>query len=199
MTKSGYVWVFVFLTLLGICSLVAAQDVLVQSETVRPGTSVWMRGAAVELYEGDMKEGDNFLALIEDTDLEFDFKNRVTIVSLVPSIDTQVCEIQTKMLNNAEELHEDVDVVTISRDLPMAQSRFAREYEMDNIRFVSDYKTGAFGKKSGLMMKGKELLARAILVLDEEGVILHIQVVPEVSRLPDVNRAIAVANQLVRD
>jgi len=128
----------------------------------------------------------------------FPFKNKVTLVSIVPSLDTPVCEMQTYKLSTMK-LDPAVDVVTVSRDLPMAQARFAREHQMSADGFVSDYKSGAFGKTTGLMMKEKELLARGVAVLDKTGVIRHLQIVPEVSHLPDLDKAVQLANALASE
>lgn len=183
--------------MLGMCFSAQASERPVDTSSALPGGTIAARGESVQLYDGTFKVGDNFLDLVKGTDIEFPFKNRVTIVSIVPSIDTSVCELQTHQLDGSKAVLPDVDRVTISRDLPMAQVRFAKEGKIKRIQFVSDYKTGSFGKKSGLMMKGKELLARAVLVVDQKGVVRYLQVVPEISHLPDLTKAISVANQLV--
>ena len=182
--------------ILGCSLLLYAAEVPVDTNSVASGGVISVKGEHAQLYEGSIKMGDNFLDLIEGTAIDFSFHNRVTIISIVPSIDTSVCELQTHRLGESKKVLSDIDIVTISRDLPMAQSRFAKEAKLKRIQFVSDYKTGAFGKKSGLMIKGKELLTRAVLVLDAQGIIRYIQVVPELSHLPDLSKAIAEANSL---
>lgn len=105
-------------------------------------------------------------------------------------------ELQIHNLGESKKISSAIDLITISRDLPFAQNRFAKESKLKKMRFVSDYKTGAFGKQSGLMIKGKELLSRSILVLDEQGIIRYLQIVPELSHLPDISQAVTEANRL---
>lgn len=173
-----------------------AQEPPVAEKSVQAGTTVSLRGEDFDLYPGSLETGDDFLALLKDTDLEFPFHNRVTVVSIVPSVDTPVCEIQTHSLAEID-LAPGIERVTVSRDLPMAQSRFAKDAGLDNITYVSDYKSGSFGRMSGLLIKEKELLARAVLVLDDNGIVRYLQIVPEVSHLPDMKKAAAFANALV--
>lgn len=89
--------------------------------------------------------------------------------------------------------------ITISRDLPFAQRRAARESGFEGIRFLSDYRSGAFGRSLGLLAADNELLARALLVVDREGIVRHVQVVPEITHLPDMRRAVAVAERLAAE
>jgi thiol peroxidase len=79
----------------------------------------------------------------------------------------------------------------------MAQGRFAKEANLENITYLSDYKTGSFGDHTGLLMKGSLLLARAVIVTDAEGIVKYIHITPEVSHLPDMNKAFSVANKLI--
>lgn len=172
-----------------------AEEVTVDTESVAPGGMVKVKDSSVQLYGSPLSIGDDFLQTIASTDVTFPFKNKVTIVSIVPSLDTPVCEMQTYKLSTMD-IPVGIDVITISRDLPMAQERFAREHDMSAAGFVSDYKTGAFGKSTGLMMTGKELLARGVMVLDEEGIVRYIQVVPQVTHLPNLEHALAVAREM---
>ena len=80
----------------------------------------------------------------------------------------------------------------------MAQQRFAEAAGLTNITYLSDYKSGEFGRNSGLMMKNEELLARAVVVTDAKGTIKLLQIVPHVTTLPDLNKAIQLANELIR-
>ena len=169
----------------------------VNQNSIRPGTAVKAGGKSLRLYKGSIEVGDNFIKKAKGTGLGFDFKNKVTIVSIVPSIDTKVCEEQTHILGESKEISAEVDLVTISRDLPMAQMRFAKEAKLTNIRYYSDYKYGKFGKKTGLLIRDKELLTRGVLVLDKKGVIKYIQIVSEITELPDMKKAIEVSNSLL--
>ena len=86
--------------------------------------------------------------------------------------------------------------MTISRDLPFAQSRFAKEAKISNILFLSDYREGTFGKSSGLMIQENRLLARAVVVLDKQGIIRYLEVVPDLGQLPQMKKAFEAANSL---
>jgi thiol peroxidase len=180
-----------------------ASPLPVATSSVEPGSSVQRGGQAVEL-EGDKGLGiDQTLPAVALTDSEwspFTFKpdGKVKLVSVVPSIDTRVCEQQTHILGETSALDPRVERITVSRDLPAAQKRFAVESKLTNVRYLSDYRAGSFGRATGLLMKGSDLLARAVFVVDGQGKVRYLQVVPEVSSLPDMPRAIAEANELVK-
>ena len=93
-------------------------------------------------------------------------------------------------------LDQTVNLVTISRDLPFAQKRFAKEANIHNIQFLSDYRDAEFGKSTGLLIEENRLLARAIIVLDPEGVIRYLEVVPELAQLPKMEKALEFAQSL---
>jgi len=173
------------------------QHLPVDDKSVPPGSAVHFNGKAIDLYTGKFKKGDNFVSLTSKTDLGFKFNNKVTIVSIVPSIDTPVCEAQTHLLGENYNLPKEIDLVTISRDLPMAQQRFSKEAKLGHIAYYSDYKTGSFGKKMGLLMKEKELLARGVIVLDSKGVIRYFQINDEITKVPDMNKAFLEAQLLL--
>ena len=118
------------------------------------------------------------------------FKGKVTVLSVVPSLDTPTCEKQTHILSEENKgLDASANLVTISRDLPFAQKRFAKEAKIHNLQFLSDYRDAEFGRSMGLLIEENRLLARAIIVLDREGVIRYLEVVPELSRLPEMEKA----------
>ena len=123
---------------------------------------------------------------------------KVRIISVVPSVDTPTCEAQTHQLSEKDrKLAAKVEMVTISMDLPFAQQRFAKEAKIKNVTFYSDYKTGEFGLNNGLMIDPLHLLARALIVTDKDNVVRYIQVVPEVTELPDMAAAMEVAKSLL--
>jgi thiol peroxidase len=126
------------------------------------------------------------------------FKGKVSIISVVPSIDTKVCEKQTHILSEENGgLDQTVRLVTISRDLPFAQKRFAAEAKINNVLFLSDYRDGGFGKSSGLLIEENRLLARAVMVVDKEGVIRHLEIVPDLGQLPNMKEAFQKAKSLL--
>ena len=125
------------------------------------------------------------------------FNGKVTIVSVVPSLDTPTCEKQTHILSEDNDgLDKTVRLTTISRDLPFAQKRFAKEANIKNIQFLSDYRLAEFGTQSGLLIDENRLLARAVMVLDRQGIIRHLEIVKELAQLPDMKKAFDAARSL---
>jgi thiol peroxidase len=127
-------------------------------------------------------------------------RGKVLFLSIVPSIDTKVCEAQTHYLGEeGDRLAGLVERVTISRDTPFAQKRFAEEAKLTDVRYLSDYKAGDFGLATGLLMDESKLLARSVILVDKKGIVRHIQVVPEITRLPDMETAFEKAEQLAKE
>ena len=126
------------------------------------------------------------------------FAGKVIIISSVPSLDTGVCDIQTRRFNEeAGKLGGDVVVLTISMDLPFAQKRWCGAAGVTHVVTLSDYQTADFGTQYGLLIKGLRLLARAVLVIDKTGVVRYSQIVPEIATEPDYDAALKVAKQLL--
>lgn len=126
-----------------------------------------------------------------------ELQGQVIVLSIVPSIDTKVCEAQTHYLGEeGDDLPQSVLRITVSRDTPFAQARFAEAAELEDLQYLSDYKQGDFGRSMGLLMEGAMLLARSVLVVDRQGIVRYIQVVPEVTQLPDMDKAFARAVEL---
>lgn len=127
-------------------------------------------------------------------------RGSVLFLSIVPSIDTAVCEAQTHYLGEeGKKLPSEIKRITISRDTPFAQRRFAREAKLTDIQYLSDYKEGAFGRSTGLLIGHVMLLARSIVLVDKQGIVQYIQVVPEITHLPDMERAFQRAVELVKE
>jgi thiol peroxidase len=125
------------------------------------------------------------------------FKGKVTLLSVVPSLDTPTCDKQTHILSEENKgLDKIANLITISRDLPFAQKRFATKTKMKNITFLSDYRDAEFGKSTGLLIKENRLLARAIIILDSKGIVRYLEIVPELSKLPNMEKAMAFARSL---
>jgi thiol peroxidase len=113
-------------------------------------------------------------------------RGKVVVLSVVPSIDTRVCEAQTHHVSDAmAQMPADVEVFTISRDLPFAQTRFAEE-SMTKTRFGSDYRGGGFGRAFGLEVKESGLLARSVWVIGKDGTITYRQLVADQTNEPDL-------------
>ncbi len=118
-----------------------------------------------------------------------DFKGQTVVISVVPSLDTPVCEIQTKRFNQ-EAAALQAKVLTISMDLPFAQKRFCDAFKIENVTVLSDYKDRQFGNTYGLLIKELGLLARAVIVVDSSGKISHFEIVNEVTKEPNYQAAI---------
>jgi thiol peroxidase len=135
-------------------------------------------------------------SLLEDIKIS-DLKGKAVILSIVPSLDTGVCSTQTAKFNaEAKALGDKVTVVTVSLDLPPAQARWCQANAAENIKTVSDYKHREFACASGLLIKELGLLARAVYVLDKDGVVKYGQIVPEMTTEPDYEKALSVAKGL---
>lgn len=121
-----------------------------------------------------------------------DLQGKPTLLSVVPSLDTGVCAIQTKQFNEQlAELGDSINAVTVSADLPFAQGRFCTENGINNIRTASDYRDGNFGNNWGMMIEELKLLARGVFVLDRDGNIVHAETVNEVVDQPDYGAAMS--------
>jgi len=120
-----------------------------------------------------------------------DFLGKPTIISVVPSLDTGVCAIQTKRFNTElAELGNEINAVTVSLDLPFAQNRFCTENKITNIRTATDYQDRNFGQNWGMLIEELKLLARGVFVLDPKGKILHAETVSEVTHEPNYEAAL---------
>lgn len=123
-------------------------------------------------------------------------KGKLIVLSVVPSIDTRVCEAQTHAVSNAiPNLPPDTVVFTVSRDLPFAQTRF-KEEAMTQTRMASDYHGGAFGKAFGLEVKESGLLARSVWVIDRHGKIAYRELVDDQGDQPDYDALVAAATRI---
>lgn len=114
------------------------------------------------------------------------YRGKVCIISSIPSLDTPVCDLETKAFNEkAASLGPDVAILTISMDLPFAQKRWCAAAGVDNVQTLSDHKEAAFGLAFGMLIKELRLLARAVFIVDRNGMIQYEQVVKEISEEPD--------------
>ncbi len=121
-----------------------------------------------------------------------DVKGKPTLLSVVPSLDTGVCQIQTKKFNQSlGTLGDSINAITVSLDLPFAMNRFCGAENITNIRSGSDYQNRNFGKKWGTLIEELLILCRAIFVLDADGKVVHAEYVSEVTDEPDYDAALA--------
>jgi thioredoxin-dependent peroxiredoxin len=127
-----------------------------------------------------------------------DLRGKPTILSVVPSLDTGVCAIQTKRFNqDLGSLKDKVNAVTVSLDLPFAQNRFCGAEGITSIRTASDYQDRTFGRNWGMLIEELKLLARGVFVLDAEGKVVYAETVNEVTSEPNYDKALAALNALV--
>ncbi|HLR64018.1 MAG TPA: thiol peroxidase [Pseudogracilibacillus sp.] len=160
--------------------------------------NVTFNGNAVTLLGTEVIVGNdapNFTVLSNDLEEKTldDFKGKVKIISVVPSLDTGVCSMQTKKFNEEVEKLDDVEVLTISMDLPFAQARWCGAEGVDQVTTLSDHREGDFGKKYGLLIKELRLLARAVFVVDSNDKVVYAQYVDEVTNHPDYEPALEAA------
>lgn len=154
------------------------------------------KGNPLTLLGNELKVGDkapDFTVL--DGDLKevrlADFKGKIKIISVTPSLDTPVCDMQARRFNQeAAKLPEDVVVLNISMDLPFAISRFCTTAGIDKVKAYSDHRDASFGNAYGVLIKELRLLARSIFVIDKNDFIIHIEIVPEITEQPDYNKAL---------
>jgi thiol peroxidase len=151
-----------------------------------------------ELKVGDKAPGfnvvDNGLAPVTLAS----YAGKIKIISAVPSLDTPVCDTETRRFNQeAAGLPGNMVVLTISLDLPFAQKRWCGAAGIDKVITLSDYQTRSFGNAYGVLIKELLLLSRAIFVVDADDTIRYIQVVPEVTSEPDYAAVIAAAKKLL--
>ena len=126
-----------------------------------------------------------------------DLLGKPSIISVVPSLDTPVCQVQTKTFNvRLAALGDKVNAVTVSLDLPFAMSRFCGAESITAMRTGSDYMDRDFGKAWGVLIDELKILARAVFVLDRDGVVRYAQVVKEVAEEPNYDAALAALQKL---
>jgi len=127
-----------------------------------------------------------------------DYKGRIKVLSAVPSLDTPVCDTETRRFNKeAAALPDKVTVLTISMDLPFAQARWCGAAGVDRVTTLSDYQERSFATAYGVLIGELKLLARAIFVVDEEDIIRYIQIVPEITTEPDYDAVLSAVNGLL--
>src|SRR5215470_2153008 len=120
----------------------------------------------------------------------------VRIFSVVPSLDTPVCDMQTKRFNEEAGKLPNVNIYTISMDLPFAQKRWCGAFGVDHVKMVSDHRDGSFGESYGTLIKELRILSRAIFVVDQENAIRHVEYVKEVAEHPNYELALTAARGL---
>lgn len=161
-----------------------------------------MRGNPLTLIGPELKVGDSAPDFeVVDVNLQpvhlSDTGNSVRIFSVVPSLDTPVCSIQTQKFNQEAPKLDNVEVVTISMDLPFAQKRWAAAENADNVKMLSDHRNGSFGEAYGTLVKDVRIESRAIFVVGPDNKIHHAEYVKEIADEPNYDLAIEAAKKLL--
>lgn len=124
-------------------------------------------------------------------------KGKIRLISVVPSIDTGVCSEQTKKFNDeASSFGDDIEVMTISVDLPFAQARWKANAGIENLQLLSDHRDLSFGEAYGVAINELRLLARSIFVIDKEDTVQYVEYVSEVTNHPDYEKALEAVKKL---
>jgi len=164
---------------------------------------VTMMGNPLTLVGNEVKMGDpapDFIVL--DNSLSpakfSSYRGKVCIISSVPSLDTPVCDMETRRFNEeAGHIGPDVVILTISMDLPFAQKRWCAASGVTNVRTLSDHRDASFGLSYGVLIKELRLLARAVFLVDRKGTIQYIQLVNELTKEPDYEAILAALRKVL--
>ena len=163
----------------------------------RPGATT-MKGNPLTLIGPELQAGDHApdFTVVDGTLSSVDLAktgSNVRIISVVPSLDTPVCDLQTKRFNEEAAQLPGVDILTVSMDLPFAQKRWCGAFGVDRIKMLSDHRSGSFGEAYGTLIKDLRIESRAIFVLDRDNLIRYVEYVKEVANHPDYDAALAAA------
>ncbi len=165
--------------------------------------AVQFKGNPITLVGPELKAGDKapeFVlnkSLVETVSLS-DYAGKIKLISVVPSIDTGVCDAQTRRFNEeAAALGENVAILTVSVDLPFAQARWCGAAGIDKVVLLSDYKAHSFGEAYGVYIKELGLDHRAIFVIDANDTVKYVEYLPEMTEHPDYENAIAAVKELL--
>ncbi|HWE53017.1 MAG TPA: thiol peroxidase [Bryobacteraceae bacterium] len=157
-----------------------------------------MRGNPLTLVGPELKAGDkapDFATI--DSGMKpvslVDTGHQTRIFSVVPSLDTPVCDAQTKRFNEEAAKLDGVDIYTVSMDLPFAQKRFCNSFALDHVKMLSDHRDGSFGQSYGTLIKELRILSRAIFVVGPDDKLKYVEYVPEVADHPNYEAALAAA------
>jgi len=164
---------------------------------------VTMMGNPLTLVGNEAKLGDpapDFIVLDNSlSPVKFSsYRGKVCIISSVPSLDTPVCDMETRRFNEeAGHIGPDVVILTISMDLPFAQKRWCAASGVNNVQTLSDHRDASFGLSYGVLIKELRLLARAVFLVDRKGTIQYIQLVNELTKEPDYEAILAALRKVL--
>ncbi|MDE0291797.1 MAG: thiol peroxidase [Candidatus Dadabacteria bacterium] len=158
--------------------------------------AVKMKGNPITLIGPELKKGDQApdFRCVETLGSEISLENfgdDVKVFNVVVSVDTPVCDVQIRRFNEeAAAFSDSVQIITVSMDLPFAQSRYCAAAEVERVKTASDYQYASFGEAYGVLIKENRLLARAIFVVGRDNVIEHVEYVGDIVNEPDYNAAL---------
>jgi len=159
------------------------------------GNPLTLLGNAVTVGQ----KAPDFVALDNDLNPKAlsDFAGKVLIIAAVPSLDTPVCDVETRRFNaEASKIGENVHIITVSMDLPFAQKRWCAAAGIDRLTTLSDHRDASFGNNWGVLIKELRLLARSVFVVGGDGLVKYVEIVPEVKSEPDYDAALSAAKAL---
>jgi thiol peroxidase len=170
---------------------------------VKRANAVTANGNPLTLVGNEVKAGDrapDFTVLdhsLQPVDFSA-FKGKVCIIAAVPSLDTAVCDTETRRFNQeAAGLGNDVEILTVSMDLPAAQKRWCGAAGVDRVKVFSDHRDASFGEAYGVLIRELRLLARTVFVVDRDGTVRYVELVKELGQEPDYDAALAAARALI--
>ena len=162
--------------------------------------NITFKNSPVTLIGQEVKVGEKapeFSVLRNDLSVATlaDYAGEVKIISVIPSIDTGVCDAQTRKFNEEASQLGDVKILTVSVDLPFAQKRWCAAAGIENVEVLSDHKDLSFGEAYGVAIAELRLLARAVFVIDSEDKVVYAEYVSEATNHPNYEAAIAAAKE----
>jgi thioredoxin-dependent peroxiredoxin len=169
----------------------------------RPGI-VTIHGNPLTLVGEEVKVGESAPeAELLDNDLKpvklSSYRGKILVIASVPSLDTPVCDLETRRFNDeAAHLGTDIEMVTISMDLPFAQKRWCGAAGVERVKTLSDHREAAFGTAYGVLIKELRLLARAVFIVDREGTLRYGQLVKEVASEPNYEEVLQALGKIAR-
>ena len=163
--------------------------------------TVLLKGKPMTLAGPEIKVGqkapDFKLVAIDSTNVDLSqSKGKVRLLSVVHSLDTNVCDLQTQRFEQEAAKYPDVVIYAISMDLPFAQARYCGAHGIKNLKTLSDHREASFGQAYGVLIEELRLLSRAIFIIDRDDTVRYVEYVPEVTEHPDYEKAIESLNKI---
>lgn len=155
---------------------------------IGPEIKIGQRAPEFKLTDSNMKE-----VTLSQT------KGKVRLLSVVYSLETPICDVQTRTFEEKASQFPNVVVYSISMDLPFTQARYREAHHIRNLRLLSDHRDASFGEAYGLLIKETRLLARAVFIIDSDDMVRYVEYVKEVTEAPDYDKALAALEQVARE